>query len=54
MTGKCRKCGSRWPAMVTLEAANNYRRMAEHHPDERCSDEKGDFGPPARPAAKEA
>jgi hypothetical protein len=45
MARKCEICGSCWPAMVTLEAFNNYRRMDEFHPESRCRDEDGEFGP---------
>jgi len=48
MSRKCLVCGSRWPAMVTVEAYNNRRRMHRLHEGERCHDEHGEFGPPVR------
>lgn len=45
---KCSKCGSCWPAMVTLEAVHNYQRQGRIHPGESCRDEDGKFGPEVR------
>lgn len=34
--GVCKWCGSRWPASVTVEAYNNYRRAHARHPGKEC------------------
>lgn len=44
-TRKCQDCQSSWPALATVEAFRNYKRIEDTHPGRRCQDADGWFGP---------